>query len=298
MPTSLRDLIENTRHSLSGFDSSREAVLELAETVNSSELTIPVNEVSAQSGAGRGFVEIDLELIRVKAVDTSGVALEAFTFGRGYRGTPAATHTAGTEIRVNPMWPMSTIAKEINGLLSEIANQIYVVETYETTIGDIEIPAEATGIIAVYVEDPIKDNEWFREDRWSWQPDASDIGKGLRVGGRYRDGEPIRVVYARRPGTFDLTGSLTQDFTTVTGLDEYLADLIRLGVAARVAPYFDTMRLPSTSAVPRFDGESRGPSAGANAVRVIDAMYQRRLQQEAASLDRRHPIRVHFTGRL
>lgn len=299
--TSLRELIETTRHALSGFDTSKEAVLELAETINSSALSIPVDDVGATSGAARGLAEIDLEVVRVKSVDSSAVSLELNTFGRGYRGTTAASHTAGAEVRMDPSWPASTIAREINGVLTEIYPQIYVIKDHETSFpsegGAIDLPEDAVGVIGVYTEDRMRSSQWIPESRWSFNKNSSTTGKALRVGGSLRVGEDIRVIYAARPVLFNLGGALTQDFATVTGLPDRTSDLVRLGVAARMAPYFDLARLPVTAAVARFDGESRGPSAGANAVRILDALYKRRLADEASVLVKENPIKLHYTGR-
>lgn len=299
--STLGQIIEFVRHSLSGFDASKEAVVALGAGVTASALVLPVDDTSAAAGVARGIVEIDMEKIRVARVDTDQGALVATPTGRGYRGTVAASHSAGAEVRINPAWAASTVAQEINGVLTEVYPRLYAVKTHTTEFpalgGAIDVPSEATGIVAVYVEDDLNDDEWVREDRWAYQPDSTSTGKGLRIGGHYRAGDRIRVVYAARPGLFDLNGQLTQDFETVTSLDDRVADLIRLGVATRMAPFIDVARLPFVAAEARADGEGRPGGGGASAGRLLYSMFQDRLEREVEVLHREHPIRTHFTGR-
>lgn len=299
--SSLGQIVEFVRHSLAGFDASKDQVVELSSSVNETALTLPIDDVSTAGGAARGIAEVDLEVVRVKSIDRENEALVISTEGRGYRGTTAVAHGAGAEVRLNPPWPVSTVAREINGVIQEFYPRLHPVLVHETEfpgdVGAIDLPAIATGIIAVYVEDTIRPDQWVREDRWSLQPDSSEIGKALRLGGWHTIGDRIRVVYATRPGLFDLDGSLNQDFTDATGLDPRHEDLLRLGVAVRMAPFIDVARLPYLSAEAKADAQGRPPGSGAAASRLLYSMFQARLDDEARILDREHPIRVHFTGR-
>lgn len=298
--STLGQIVEFVRHSLSGFDANKDAVVALSASVSASDLSLPIDDTAAASGVGRGIVEIDMEKIRVARVDTEQGALVVTPTGRGYRGTVAASHAAGAEVRINPAWAASTVAQEVNGVLREIYPRLYAVKEHETVfpsdLGAIDLPDEATGIIAVYIGDSLNADQWIREDRWVYQPDSTKIGRGLRVGGARSIGDRIRVVYAVQPGVFDLNGPLSQDFETVTGLPERVSDLIRLGVATRMAPFIDVARLPFVSAEARAD-ESRSPQGGAAAGRLLYSMFQDRLEREVQVLHREHPIRLHFTGR-
>lgn len=300
--TTLGQIVEFVRDSLSGFGATHDAVVALTAGVSASDLSLPVDDTSTAAGVGRGIAEIDMEKIRVARVDGDLGALIVTPTGRGYRGTVAAAHAAGAEVRINPSFAASTVAQEVNGVLTEIYPRLYVVKTHETEIpadlGPLDVPADATGIVAVYREDDLNADQWTREDRWSFQPDSSDLGRPLRVGGQYRIGDKIRVVYAARPRLFNLQGSLSQDFEATTGLPEPIADLIRLGVATRVAPFIDVARLPFLSAEARADADSRPAGGGASATRLLYSMFQDRLEREVAALHREHPVRLHYTGRV
>lgn len=299
----LGELVEWTRHNLSGFDTSREAVSALSAAVAADDTTIPVEDVGGNGQgvvASRGIAEIGFELVRVKTVDPSTNSCLLYPFGRGYRGTVKAAHEAGEEVRFNPAFPASTVAREINGVLAEIYPTLYAVKAHETAFpasgGAISLPVDCKGVIGVYVADDVNTGQWVAENRWRWMPDSTSTTYSLRVGGQYRPGHGVRVVYAARPEAFDLGGSLTQDFTTVTGLDARLADLIQLGVACRMAPFFDMAKLPFLAAAPRNAGEAKAPGTGGNATRLLNALFKQRLDQEAMVLAKEHPIRVHRAG--
>jgi len=297
----LGQIVEFVKHSLAGFDASKDSVAALASPITSTSLTVPIDDTDVQRGASRGIAEIDMEIVRVSGVDRDAGALVLYPFGRGYRGTTAAAHSAGVEVRLNPEWPASTVAREVNGVLTEIYPRLYAVSTHETVVpsdlGAIDVPEEAVGIIAVYIEDRLRDDQWVRLDTWRFQRDSSDIGRPLRIGGHQTIGDAVRVVYAHRPGLFNLEGGLSQDFETVTGLNPGVEDLIRLGVATRMAPFIDVARLPFVVTEAKADAGARPATGGASAARLLYSMFQARLEQEVAALHRDHPIRLHFTGR-
>lgn len=296
MPT-LGELIENTRHLLSGMDATKDAVSALAAPIASIDTTIPLEDVT---GASVGVAEIDFEMIRVKSVQPTEGTLTAWGFGRGYRGTKAVAHANGSEVRFNPDWPASTVAREINGVLTDIYPTVYAVLTSITTIpalgSPVQVPGEAVGVVSVFVEDPARPDVWVREDRWGFNPDSSDLGSTLWVGGHYRPGQRVRVVYAARPELFDLNGSTLQDFSATTLLDKRVADLIALGVAHRLSPFVDVSKLPHVSATAASDTSgNKSAGQGGSTARLLHSLYQARLADEATRLKNEHPIHVHRT---
>lgn len=303
MAITLGDLIEGTRHALSGYDQSLDAVAALADDMDETQLDVQIEDaraVGAGPVAARGLAEVDFEILRVKSTSPQDGLLTLHPFGRGYRGSRKAAHSAGAEIRFNPAFPAFTVAQHINGVLGEIYPLVYGVKTHETTVplshGAIDLPTTATGVVSVWLEDLAHEDQWFREDRWDFKRDATSIGRPLRIGGRPPSGHGVRVVYASRPGLFDLSGALTQDFATVTGLDERCADLIQIGVAARLAPFIDMAKLPFLSSAARESGDGKAPGVGASQTRLLRALFQQRVEQEAGVLAKEHPIRLHRVG--
>lgn len=286
MPT-LRQLISSVRHRLAGVGSYTDAVLELTANLPAGETTIPVDDASRASA---GLYEIGLEKIRVKSVDASAGTLTAYTFGRGYEGTPSTLHQEGSEITRSPLFPASTIAAEINGVLGELYPYLHGVKSLDVEYTTaFVLPDDAVGIVAVYVSDR-SDTGWHRIDRWLWEPSA---GQALALPA-VSHGTTIRVVYATRPILFDLeaTGAIDGDFATITGLDSRVADLLVLGVGYRLAPFADMGNLLATGQEARSD-PSKQPGRGASLARLLYAEFQQRLIQEQAILHKENPIRVH-----
>lgn len=301
--TTLGALVEHTRHLLSGADSSTDTVAALAAPVDATATTlnVEVDELEA-SALPTGVVEIDFEQMRAKSSSGQDGTVTLWPFGRGYRGTTAATHAAGAEVRFGPEWPASTIAREINGVLTELYPALYAVHSTDTTVpsdgGWLTVPDEdAVAVSSVWVRDDTLPDQWVRWDRWSYSPQvhAHDATtRALRLGGGLTPGATVRVFTIRRPKLFTEPFNASEDFTTVTGLDARLTDLIALGVARRLAPFADVARLQSVSAT-AADPQAKPPNAGLSAVRTLHSLYLSRLEQEAAVLAKEHPIHVHLT---
>ena len=289
MPT-LAKIIGDVRHRLAGVGAYSDNVSELAVAVDADDLTLKLD--SSAFTAESGIYEIGLEKVRVKSTDTATASLTLYTFGRGYDGTAPVAHPAGSEVVHNPLFAASTVASEVNGVLHEVYPSLYGVRQFEApyTLAGFTIPVDGVGVIAVYRQ-AAGAVGCHRLDQWRFDPNS---GNGLWVK-HVAAGETVRVVYAARPGVFDLTdpGVLSEDFSDVTGLDDRVADLMALGVAYRLSPFFDMARLGATGAEPRADGQSKPPGAGAAASRLLLAEFTQRLQQESAVLAKENPIRTH-----
>ena len=285
-------LIESIRGALSGYDASKDAVAALVSPITALDTEFVIDDLTA---AARGVAEIGLEVVRVKQVNPQNSNVLLYPFGRGYRGSTAAPHPGGTEVRFNPQFAAHALANEINGTIGELYPSIYAVRTVEMAYPDgggaLTVDDESVGVISVWVEDPSRVDQWVRDDRWDFNPDSTSIAAGLRMGRDYRGGR-IRVVYATQPGHFDMSGSMAQDFRSVTGLPARCADLLTLGVAYRMAPMMDIGRLGTLSAAARDAGTKR-TGDGATVARLVYSMFQSRLDQEALVLAREHPIRIH-----
>jgi hypothetical protein len=287
--STLGELIEFVRHQLSGLDATTDAVAALTGAATATNLVLHLD--STATGASRGIAEIDLEVVRIAAVNSQDASVSLYPFGRGYRGTLPVAHAIGAEVRFAPAWPASTIAREINGVLTEIYPTIWGIQAVETTFptygAAIPVLAGSVGIISVWVADTTLTG-WARQDAWDYAPD----GLGVRVGNP-RPGERVRIVYAIRPKVFNLTSPLTQDYASTTGLDARTADLLALGVAARLAIFMDVGKLPFVVAAAADANAERQPGGGGSAAKTLHALFQARLAQEAAVLTREHPVRVH-----
>lgn len=296
--STLAQIVERVKVRLGGASTTASAVLQ--NSITASDLTV---QLDTTQGFSRGVAQIGFELVRVADIDQAARTLKIPEYGRGYQGTTAQAHTAGAEVLFNPTWRSAVVAEEINGVLSQVYPSIYGVETFETTFPadrrrPVEIPAEAIGVISVFIGDPSLPGVWIEETRWGFNPDGVGGGdRHLWVGGNWRPAWPLRVVYATRPGLFDLSdpASLGSQFEAVTGLDPRFEDLLALGVAARLAPFLEVARLPHAGAEARADAQVKPPGHATSTARYLQQQFEARLEQEQRALHKEHPIRVHRT---
>lgn len=292
--TTLSQLISQTRTRLSG-GTYMEQVTELAADVSDTDTVLPL--ASVDDGLSKGVFELGFEKVRVKSLEGSTATL--FSFGRGYDGTTATSHAQGDMVTFNPLMPAAAVLAEINGVLTSLYPRLYGVVAWDTVLDpDTQeevpltysepflLPDSAVGVVSVFVE---FDGAWHPVKRWRWEPDG---GKRLFVPASA--GQGVRVVYAVRPGLFseqDPQGG--EDFALTTLLPDRCADLIALGVAARLAPMFDFARLPVAGAEHRADGQAKPAGQGASLARLLTTLFEARVEQEMAALHKEHPIRPH-----
>lgn len=291
MPT-LEEIISITRHRLLGVGSYHDRACELREELDEGSPQVVVDEIPG--GKAGGIIEIGLEKIRIKRADSATNTMTAYAFGRGYDGSLQTSHAAGSEVLFSPLVPAMTIAREVNAVLSSMYPMLYAVRTLDavytrTPEAPFTLPAEAIDVVAVFREE-IGGNGWARVDEWRFEPDS---GQGFIAA--IPSGRNVRVVYATRIGLFDLTDPnvADADFVSTTGLEERLASLLGMGVAARLAPYYDVGKLGSTGAEARVDGGGKAAGVGINIADRFYKEFQAALDQEAGVLHKQHPIRLH-----
>ena len=101
----LNQLTEQTIGEIGSYVKNQESVTIITNAIDNDDLTFTVDDATA---ASKGIIEIDDELIYVKkSVATSGtlqiLGTASVSSGRGWRGTTATSHVAGSIVRNNPI---------------------------------------------------------------------------------------------------------------------------------------------------------------------------------------------------
>jgi hypothetical protein len=291
MPT-LEEIVSTTRHRLLGVGSYHDRSCELVQDLDEGSPQIVVDAIPG--GKVGGIVEIGLEKIRIKSTDSATNTMTAYAFGRGYDASLQYTHSRGSEVVLSPLVPAMTVAREVNSVLQSMYPRLYGVRSVDavyahTAETPFVLPSDAVDVIAVFT-DELHGDGWRRVDKWRFEPDS---GQGFVAA--IPSGRNVRVVYATRIGTFDLTDPnvVDADFATVTGLEDRVSNLLSMGVAARLAPYYDFGKLGATGAEARVDGGGKGAGSGVNAANRFYQEFQTALDQETMVLQKEHPSRVH-----
>lgn len=288
-------LVNEVIHNLGGFTQAHDAMTSLSNAITTTDTTIAVKDASSFS---RGVAEIGSELIYVEKVDLASNVITAAPWGRGFRGTTAAAHSANARVTMSPTWPRATVEREINNVIRGLYPWLYGVTTttitYDINQFAYELPADVEKVLEVKIRVTGSQRHWDRSRHWDYDmaADTTDFpsGKAIEIyTGNVPDGAKIIVVYAKRPTALSASGDV---FSTVSGLQESAKDLVVLGACARLAPYMDAARLPAKSASADELDQPRQLGTAVQLAREFRQQYTQRLLEEQKSLQERYPLRL------
>jgi hypothetical protein len=295
--TTLIDLVNETHLLLSGYTQRQDQATSLINNLGASDLSFVVQNGSTLS---RGLVEIDDELIWIDSFDkTSNTAIVA-PYGRGYRGTTAVSHTAGTRVTIAPTFPRFAIERNINSAVDAVYPDLYGTATttfsFSAARTTYPLPADCIDILGISWQTIGPSKEWlpirhYRVDRTA-DPATWSTGKTISISDGIIPGRTVTIRYSNKPPTMSNT---TDNFETVTGLPSSAREVIVLGAAYRMAVYLDLGRVPATTAEAAAQGTANPIGSAANLSRMLKQMYNDRLLVEVRRQQEQFPPRVHIT---
>lgn len=293
--TTFSQLVDDTILYLSGFVQIQEQSTHLTAGIDSDDTTLPVNDGTALS---RGLVEIDSELIWVDS--TAAMSATVPPYGRGFRGTTAASHSSGARVTSSPLFPRQVVKNAINETIDSVYPNLFGVAATELTcnpaVSTYSLPAGAKEILAVSYEQSGPSREWLPARRWraDVNADTTDFASGVSLS-IYDPVEPnrsIRVTYTKQPS---LLVNDSDEFTTVTGLPSSAEDVVRLGAAYRMVMFLDAAHLSGLTAEADLASNMRQMNGAVQLSRQVFAMFRQRLEDEALKLKSLYPVRSHYT---
>lgn len=287
--TTRSELISRISSQLHSYTGTHETVTYLTATLGSATLTATVNSTD---GAKRGIAEIDDELIYVDSVSGSGLVIPPF--GRGYRGTTAASHSSNAMVTFDPVFPRGEIGNAVDQCIAGLFPALYQVK--ETTLSgqaidrSYALPAGVEGVLRVETKwstDPT--DYWYPIVNWELEKAASGVHT-LNLYEGAPTGWDIKVVYTAQ---FD---PLSVDLAT-SGIPDSYEDLITYGATSKLVRFLEPARLQlgSVENVSRAQLIQSG-DAGKTATQLY-ALYQQRVAEERRRLLDEFPPRSHFLAR-
>jgi hypothetical protein len=290
--STLGDLINTIASSLHSYTGVQEISTHLTAGITAS---VTSASVDSSDQVMRGIVEIDDELLYVTIADSN--VLTIAPYGRGYRGSTAATHSTNAQVLVDPTFPRSEIRKAIDQCVLGLYPQLYQIKTTDlvasTTAVGYSLPADCGHVLDVKFQttgDPA--DYWAPLYNYSFDASSPEVnGKALNLFDSLPPNSTIRVVYQAAFGTF----ASNSDTLTSIGLKEDWIDLILYQVASRMVRFLDPARLNLryVENVSRSQVVQAG-DAGKIANQLY-AMYQQRLAEERKKLLEITPTRINFT---
>jgi len=295
--TTFNDMVEEVLINLEGFTLRQDRTTYLTAAIDNNDLTM---SLASGDNIGKGIVEIEDELIHIDSVDRSDRSATISPFGRGYRGTTAASHALNTKVTFSPSFPRLSIKRAINDTIRAIYPNIFGVAsttfTYNAAQTTYSLPVNAETVLAVSWDSIGPSGEWIPIRRWRQDPTAASTEyattNSISIYDALVPGRTVQVIYTKEPTTLSSTSDV---FTTVTGLSESVRDVIVYGAAYRMVSFLDPGRLTFTSPEADQNDTTRQFGAGTNTARYLLALYQQRLQEESQKLNGKYPVRVHYT---
>src|SRR5574340_126637 len=284
MATTLRDLVEGVMSALTGQTLIQDRTTVLTQAIGTTDTTFTVDDGSFLFA---GLMEIDTELLRIKSVDRSTNVVTLTSSGRGTRGTTAAAHANGAEVRFQPVMTYSSVIREIQAELNNLYPSLCQVSSYEFTTSfsqapAYQIPADVGIILDVRFQDEW--GYWQQVRRWevvfNENTTAFPTGVSLRLTVP-NPSTPIRVIYGKPFGSLvNLTDTLSG-----AGISGSLEDILRLGAMVRLLPSFDIARLSALSVAGADVSKGQGTVAvGVAVARELQSMWKARIENEVTKI--------------
>lgn len=289
----LADRVEAVLH---GYTENTEPTTWLTTSATSTTTSMTVHDASV---IGRGYIQIDDEIVFVNNTDNVANTLTISPWGRAQRGTSAAAHSANAKVTVSPLFPRQEIKNAINDTINAMYPSVFAVGTYDFDYVAAQyaysIPAAVDNVLSVTYSIIGPSKEWFPARAWELDRNADTTafsnGKSIAVYSEIVPGQTVHIVYSKRPTT--LTNN-DDDYVTVTGFPSYSEDVVIYGAAFRMISFLDPSRLgPQSAAADILDGV-RPTGSGQNTARFLYNIYQQRLTEIADYQDRQYPIRSHY----
>jgi hypothetical protein len=302
--TTLGNMIDEVLINLAGYTLQQDKATHLTSDVSTTISTIAAPTILSLGSTelGKGTIEIDEELIWIDSFDRIANTATVSPFGRGYLGTTAATHTAGTKVTISPTFPRYVIKRAINDTIRALGANIFAVKqtsfTYNAAITTYELDnLNIRNILTMHWEAIGPTKEWIRVKRFDFDalPSINTWGataQTVTIGDIISPGRTVKVVYATEPVALSTNSDV---FSTVTGLPESVRDVVILGAAYRLLTYLDPARASMVSPQADETDAKRPYGSSGNATRQLYSLYAQRLAEETKAQQQQYSARVHYS---
>lgn len=293
--TTFAQLTDDTLLYLYGFTVAQDQSTHLTAAIDADDTSLAVADGTNLS---RGLLEVDDELLWVDSANANTLTIPPY--GRGFRGSTAASHASGTRVVTNPLFPRRLVKDALNQaalavfpMLSAVGETTF---TYYPAVSTYALPAGANSVISVSWQTVGPSREWLPVRRYRIDSSAATTafatGSTISLYDAILPGRSVKVVYAKSPSVMV---NDTDAFASVTGLPASSEDVVRIGAQMRLVPLLDAPHLQGASAEADFSANMRPAGGAAQLGRFLMQQYQIRLQEEAAKQDALYSHRSHYT---
>lgn len=298
MATTFGQIVDRVLSQIQGGSAQQETATWINQTggIDATATSFVVNETNQ---IGRGLIEVNDELMYVDKVDNLGKLVYLAPWGRGFRGTTAASAANSSKVIVAPLYPRGLVKQTVNDVIQSVYPELFGVGTttfsFNTSISTYDLPAAADYILNIKWQTLGPSKEWANVKRYDFDKSANTGvftgGKSINIFDGIDSGRTIQVTYAKAPG---LLVADADEYETVTGFATSTVDVIVYGTIARLLVNSDAARVPANSVESDMLDANKPIGSGSTVSRFYLGLFQQRLQQEAASLRDLYPPRIHY----
>lgn len=288
--TTFGDLVHQVSSLLHSYTGVIEQATWLTAGCAAGDLSLAVNSSDAISN---GISEIDDELVYVTSSDSN--VLTIAPFGRGYRGTTAASHSSNARVTFAPMFPRAEVKRALNQCLSAVYPQLYQIKTATLTFsGNVRtysVPADVDRVLRVTYQATGPSNYWPAIIGWEFEPTSSEAtGKAITFLEPPQQGRTVRVVYQANFTQF----AADTDTLASVGFPESAVDVLLYGASAKLIRYLDAARLQIASVENNSRAQVVQAGDAGKIANQMYAMYQQRINEERKKLLDLTPPTINF----
>jgi hypothetical protein len=249
----------------------------------------------ALGGIAAGAVlAVELELIYVWSVTGSQATVQ-----RGYLGSAAVAHGAGTLVYVNPKFSDFSIFRALSEEIqaySSPAHGLWRMRTVDLTYNSSTAGYDLTSVADLLDVYRLRwkgytTGDWPEIRSWTVARNMATSefasGQALLLYDDAGPGRTIRVLYKAKYGA--LSATLASDVETATGLHGEAHDIPPLGAAARLVAPREVKRAFTESQPESRAAADVPPGANRGAAQILLGLRNQRLQEESARLHQAYP---------
>ena len=296
MTTSFNDWIEKVWRRV--YSGSADVTVQLESDISSADTTFNVTPNTQNAMRIGAILAIDLEVLYIVGYD-NGVA----TVVRGYEGSVAASHTAGTLVYIQPVYTKFDIGVALNDellRLSSPSNGLFKVGVETVTYNPVymgydlgSIPTDFLDVMEVRYKVPYPTRNYPAIKKWKVLrsiPDAGVFPSGAGIV-LYESGYPGMPMYVQYSAPFETLDpsvwASTTDVTT-TGITPTMVDIPPLGAEIQLTlPREIRRNFMSSQPDPRKAPEIPAGSIS-NSVQAMMMLYNTRISEESDRLMRQY----------
>jgi hypothetical protein len=247
-------------------------------------------------------ITIGFETIIIGSVDQSSKT--ATVLSRGWRGSTASSHAAGSIVTVRPFVHPHRIITEANNEISALSSEglfqvIPIDLSYDSTTRGYDIDTGGLSVVGIWrvkYKQLGVNSDWQNVEEWSFSPSmpSTDFpsGNALFLDDVIPTAVDVRAFVKTEFLPIDLTSYTIATDLLDTGVPASAHDIISLGTVMRTMATREIARNRTDAQVdPRRLREDVPAGAVASSTRNVVALREQRILEERRKLNRLYPPR-------